>query len=123
VHESCYFLLALVGRILADAGQGETPDVPAEFLSLRAHANAAAPPPLDDVFSGVVRVAQADQHLIAVCGLHSSKVSPRLGAAITEALTRLARTYLFPVAEHEARVQMCCRNRFGNRRGWCACRE
>lgn len=102
-QEDLYFLIQLTCAVLADDAKGEHPSVPLQFLS-PVPINGQRKPPLNAkiLLSALFDVAQQESDLLDARGVHSDEASPRIGAAILDALTRITRTYLVPVSLDES---------------------
>lgn len=97
-QEDLYFLIRLTAGVLADEAKGEHPSVPIQFLSA-VPVNGHGKPPLNAqiLLSALFEVAQGESHLLERRGIHCDEASPRVGATILDALTRVTRTYLVPL--------------------------
>lgn len=104
-QEDLFFLIRLAVAVLADEAKGEHPSVPVQFLPLPSqggnidgqnHSELSAQVQL--LLSALFDVSQKETMLIEKRGVHCDEASPRVGAAILVALSRVARTYLIPLS-------------------------
>lgn len=90
-QEGLVWTVRLSSAVLADDGQGEIPDVPAQFAEAG----------INELLGAVLATADLESRSIEV-------KSPRLEAVILECLTRLSKTYLLPSnAEQEVLAVAC----------------
>ncbi|CDF33037.1 unnamed protein product [Chondrus crispus] len=101
-QEDLFFLILLTCSVLADDAKGEHSSVPWQFLS-PASINGHGKPPMNAkiLLSALFDVAQKESHMLETRGVHIDEASPRVGAAILEALARVTRTYLVPISDDE----------------------
>ncbi|KAA8491100.1 Exportin-4 [Porphyridium purpureum] len=102
-HERAYFLVEVAGRVLADNGLGEVPSVPEEFLGKLgfngANRTSESVSPIQCLGLEVLRAAENETMM-----LHSAQafnVSPYVGAALGNALRRMALSYFFCPLDQE----------------------
>ncbi|XP_051116281.1 uncharacterized protein LOC127241331 isoform X2 [Andrographis paniculata] len=93
--EEIYSLLLIIGHVLADEGQGETPMVPTEIESHYTNIVEVDKHPIVILSGSIIRFAE--QSLDPE--LRTSFFSPRLMEAVVWFLARWAATYLMPPAE------------------------
>lgn len=101
-QEDVFFLVRLICAMLADEAKGECPAVPYQFLPPEvqggvANGHGKAPLHARNLIATIMEVAKKESDLISRRSVQCDEASPRVGASLLDALSRICRTYLAPV--------------------------